>query len=191
MLLSYRENISLVLSRRKACKILIGILLLLLPQMLAMSAQTEDPREYQLKAGFLYHFGKFVEWPESSFSKGAFEFCILGKDPFGEILDSSLGGKTLKDKPIQIERIQEPKEAARCQILFISPSEGGRLAEIFRALKNGSVLTIGESSDFNQKGGIIQFIVRDNKVRFSINSQAGEQAKLKISSQLLKIAVSD
>lgn len=150
-------------------------------------ALAEELQEYQVKAAFLFNFGKFIDWPEESL-QGDFRICVFGQDPFGEILENTLAGKNLKNRSIQLNRIQNIQAAARCQILFLGATEQARISEILKSIKEGGVLTVGETEDFNKKGGMIQFILKENKVRFSINSSASEKGKLKISSQLLKLA---
>ncbi len=65
----------------------------------AVASAAEEATESQVKAAYLYTFGKFVTWPQSSVPDDSpREICVLGKDPFGAVLDStvaeeSIGGK--------------------------------------------------------------------------------------------------
>jgi hypothetical protein len=155
----------------------------------AQSSEGDEINEYQVKGAFLYHFGKFVDWPESAFAKhqDSFLICVFGQDPFGKALDHLLQGKSIKDRPIRLERITESETPTECNILYVSASEQDHVRDILRDLEAKSVLTVGEGPDFNKEGGVIRFLVRDKKVRFEINTEAGEKAGLKISSQLLKL----
>jgi len=146
--------------------------------------------EYQVKAVFLYNFAKFIEWPPTMFENNDnITLCVLGEDPFGNFL-SSLEGKNIKDKKFAIKRIKTIKNIKQCHILFISSSEKNHLYNIFNYIKvkGLNVLTVGDTKGFTQKGGIINFIIINNKVRFEINIDAAKQAGLKISSKLLKLA---
>ncbi|MBL7686145.1 MAG: YfiR family protein, partial [Deltaproteobacteria bacterium] len=160
-------------------------ILVLFPTFLIAQEGTE-PEDYQVKGNFLYHFGKFVDWPDSAL-KGSFQICIIGSDPFGKTLDESMQGKTIKDKNIQISRMSNAAGAGACQIAFVDSSANA--AELIAKSKTLPILTVGESPDFNQKGGMIQFVVQNNKVRFVINAAAAEKSGLKISSQLLKLSM--
>ena len=164
-------------------------------------AKSSSPSEYQLKAVFLYNFAKFVEWPAESFAdaRAPIILGILGKDPFGTIIDQIIKSKTVKDRKLVIRRFEKIKdleascmgkgeEEEFCHILFISSSEEEHLAKILEILNASSVLTVGEMEQFTQRGGIINFTVREGKIRFEINVDAAEQAELKISSKLLKLA---
>src|SRR6266850_243220 len=101
-----------------------------------LHAQQSKPTEYQVKAAYLYNFGRFVKWPPGlAAGKGdSFAVCVLGQDPFGATLDAILAGETLDDKPVALRRISKPQEAGECRILFISSTEEKRLKEILVAL---------------------------------------------------------
>jgi hypothetical protein len=81
--------------------------------------QSSKPTDYQVKAAYLYNFGRFVEWPANATGKGdLFTVCILGKDPFGSVLDKALAGETIGGKSVVAKRISTPQESGNCQILF-------------------------------------------------------------------------
>jgi hypothetical protein len=152
-------------------------------------AQSQPPTEYEVKAAFLYEFGRFVEWPVSPRQGGdSFAICVLGEDPFGLVLDETVQGKTISSATVIARRILAVRDAETCRILFISPSENSRLPEILKALEGRSVLTVGEENQFTRRGGMISFRTEENRVRIAINQAATERAGIKLSSQLLKIA---
>jgi hypothetical protein len=156
--------------------------------------RTQVPQlsEYQIKAAFLYNFGRFVDWPAAAFTDGKspFIFGILGDNPFGKILDQSFAGKILNGHPVVVQVIHSLPDAAHCQILFISSSEKDHLAKVIQGLHAACVLTVSENDQFIEAGGMINFVTIDNKVRFQINDEAAKAAQLKISSKLLGLAVS-
>jgi uncharacterized protein DUF4154 len=153
-----------------------------------------EPRlalEYQVKAGFLYNFVKFVDWPASAFppTGDAVIIGVIGEDPFGEILDQVLQGKTCcHDRKLVVRRLQRLEHVTECHVLFISASEEARLPEILRLLDGAGVLTVGDIEGFAERGGMIGFHRESNKLRFEINADAASRAGLTISSQLLKLA---
>jgi hypothetical protein len=152
-------------------------------------AVAPSPSEYQIKAAFLYNFTKFVEWPAKAFraTSRSMTLCILGEDPFGTDLEQILDGKMVNGKSIAIKRFSGMRGLEVCHILFISSSERSHLPEILEALREASMLTVGETERFAKLGGIINFTIEENKVRFEINVDAAERAGLKISSRLLKL----
>jgi hypothetical protein len=156
-----------------------------------LPAQQPKPSEYQVKAAYLYNFGRFVKWPAGAAVQGdSFAVCVLGQDPFGATLDSTLAGEALDGKPVVIRRIARPQDAADCRILFVSSTEEHHLKEILAAIDQASVLTVSDIPGFSRRGGIIQFIAEGDRVRFEINLASAESARLVLSSELLKVAVS-
>jgi YfiR/HmsC-like len=150
---------------------------------------TESPREYQVKAAFLYNFAKFIEWPSNGATDANSPFIlgIVGDDPFGADLEQTVNGKVVNGHKLMIKRFKRGEPLESCNILFISSSEQGRLNQILDSLKGSSVLTVGEAEYFTRSGGIINFILKDDRVRFEINLGAADRAHLKISSKLLKL----
>lgn len=151
-------------------------------------AESKASQECQVKAAFLYNFGKFVEWPQGSFrdAKSPFVICALGEDPLDGALDT-IHGKNMDGREVVIKRMESIKNGEKCHILFVSSSEGGNLLQILGAIKHWSVLTVGDMKGFAESGGIINFISRDNRIGFEINVRAAEEAHLKISSKLIKL----
>ncbi len=152
-------------------------------------AQVPGASEYRIKSAFLYNFAKFVEWPGNPApdTKDFITLCIVGQDHFGDIIET-VRGKTVKGKNLVIRQCKEIMDFEDCQIIFISSSEKERVRQILEAIQNRNVLTVGEMKGFAQLGGIINFIIKKNKVRFEINVDAANRAGLKISSKLLKLA---
>ncbi len=161
----------------------------------ASLARAEEPSramvlEYQVKAAYLYNFAKFVDWPADKLLDGSGPILVgvLGKDPFGSLLDSTLKGKTVRGHSLEVRRVSGLAELKQCHIVFIPEPERRRLAEILQSLGNESVLTVSEMRQFADDGGMINFFTDENKVRLEINVEATERAGIRISSQLLKLA---
>jgi YfiR/HmsC-like len=156
-----------------------------------LSAQAQKVTEYQVKAAYLANFGRFAEWPASvAVDKSeSFNICVLGQDPFGADLDAAVAGETIGHTHVLAKRISRPQDAVDCRILFISSSEASQWKEILVALRTLSVLTVSDIPQFTRRGGIIQFLLDGNRVRFDINLAATERVGVKLSSELLKLAV--
>jgi hypothetical protein len=153
------------------------------------AAETRVPGEYQIKAAFLYNFAKFVDWPPQAFGDDTapLRLCILGTDPFGTAFDQ-VKDNTVKSRRFTVSRIGRVQEAEGSQILFVSASERPNLRALFQFLKPFPVLTVGETANFCQMGGVINFIRIENKVHFEINPDAARQQRLVISAKLLSLA---
>lgn len=146
--------------------------------------------EYDVKAAFLFHFAQFVEWPSDAFQdvNSPLRYCTIGEDSFRGALDDTLKGKSVAKHPLVVQHLTGKEQIAGCQILFIGVSEKKRLEEELTSTNGHPVLSVGETEHFTNDGGVIGFFMENNKVRFNINLEAAERAKLKISSRLLLLA---
>lgn len=146
--------------------------------------------EYHVKAAFLFHFVQLVEWPTGTLGNdiNPVTLCTIGEDPFQGDLETTLAGKTVGTRPLRVRHLKSAEDFPGCHVLFVSSHDAARLGPLLQELKDGPVLTVGESDGFVQQGGMIGFCLVDNKVRFEINVEAAERAKLKISSRLLLLA---
>lgn len=157
---------------------------------LNLIAQAPKPTEYEVEAAYLSNFGRFVEYPAKARAVAEpFNVCVLGKDPFGLLLDAALKGETIGNQPMAAKRLPGPNDASGCHILFLSSSTDNQLNATLGALGNSSVLTVSDMPEFTKRGGMIQFVLDGNRVRFEINIAATRRAKLSLSSQLLKLAI--
>jgi len=152
------------------------------------AADEQQTTEYRVKAAFLYNFTRFITWPErASRDEVKFNLCVLGGDPFGELLDA-LAGKSVHESSLEIKRLDSLDQAQACQVIFVSQTGASHLEYTMSALKDLPVLTVSDIEGFTDQGGIIQFKLVDNKVRFIINTDAANHADLTISSKLLSLA---
>lgn len=146
--------------------------------------------EYRVKAAFLYHFAKFVEWPARSFEApdSPIIIAVLGADPFGSELDLAVSGKVINSRPLAVVRYALPEQVAAAHILFISADDAENLPALLQSLHVRPILTVSDSSGFARSGGMVEFFHRDRRVAFAINREAARQAGLKLSSKLLNLA---
>lgn len=156
----------------------------------AVGAQGSRFKEAEVKAVFLLNFAKFVEWPPEAFAgpQAPIVIGVLGADPFGEILDRTIAAESVNGRPVAVKRFESIADLEPCHVLYISSSEKARLPEILAQLETAKVLTVGDMKRFARRGGAINFVSEQNKIRFEINKKAADRAGLKISSQLLKLA---
>ncbi len=166
---------------------MLGLLTLLLG---ATQAQSPTAEEYQIKAAFLYNFAKFVEWPASSFHDEAapFQICVMGRDPFGEGLLNITREKTVNGRKFEVDTIADLEHARTCHILFVAASVKMPMQQIIEGLHGASVLTVSDTKGFAEQGGMINFVLQDDRVQFDVSLTAVGQAGLKISSKLLSVA---
>jgi hypothetical protein len=152
-------------------------------------AQQARPTESQVKAAYLFNFGKFIRWPDArSGADDTLDICVLGKNPFGRVLDDTVKGETIGSRKVVARIFPDIRDASGCRILFVSPSEEGHLAGILSAAKQMGALTVSDIPHFVERGGMIEFVVQDERIRFAVNAIPVEEAGLTVSSELLKVA---
>jgi hypothetical protein len=160
-------------------------------------AQDADSSEDLIKAGFIYNFASLVQWPSSSFSQAdsPIVIAVLGEDHFGVTLDHVLQGKKIDGHPFVIKRFRSVPELTKsvanpreCQILYVSSSSMPHPSEAIQVVRGLPILTIGAIPGFATSGGIINFVLENNRIRFEVNVQAAKDADLNISSRLLALA---
>ena len=154
----------------------------------ARADQVADQNE--IKANMLWNIAKFVRWPDGAFDKtrGQLVFTILGEDPLAEALAVTLSTKTINGRPVFVHFARRPQDAAGSQILYIAASEHGRIGEVLKAIDGSWMLTVADTSGFVVRGGMVDFALELDKVRFEINQARAEKAGLKISAKLLALA---
>jgi hypothetical protein len=164
--------------------------LLLTCAILSERSARSAPTPTQVEAVFLFNFSQFVEWPPQSFREAGSPLVIgvLGSDPFGTTLDQVVQGESVNGRVLAVQRFRRIEEVTDCQILFISRSEQDRLPQILQHLKGRSILTVSDMEEFAVHGGMIRFVIVENKIRLRINVGAVRAAGLTISSKLLRPA---
>lgn len=153
---------------------------------LAAAARAEGAKEYAIKAAYLYNFAKFVEWPANRFAdaKSPIVIGIVGRNVFGDELEDAVRGRKVNGRDVVVIEISSEKEMRTAHLLFVA---GGDEKSFTPAVGTG-ILTVGESPEFAELGGMVTFVPQGDKIRFTINLDAAERAGLKLSAQLLKLA---
>jgi hypothetical protein len=146
--------------------------------------------EYQVKAAFLFHFAQLVDWPADKLTvtDNSLSLCTFGEDPFQGALEGTVEGKMIGNRAIRILHLKRTQDLQGCHILFFGKAQSKLTPILLAGLRNAPVLTVGETPDFLSAGGMICFFLSENKLRFGINLNAAESARLKIGSRLLMLA---
>ncbi|MBN2271349.1 MAG: YfiR family protein [Sedimentisphaerales bacterium] len=190
--------------RTAFCTIITALVMTITP---CLRAETESSQEYKVKAAFLYNFINFVDWPKEKMGEPNEPILlgIIGKDPFANAFEP-VKNKQIKNRKVVVKRLKSVAElkklgpsaedelarlidaAKKCHLVFVCSSEQECLKDILSPLKDLPILTVADTKDFLQAGGIVNFVMIDNKVRFEISDAAAKLARLKLRSQLLRLA---
>lgn len=160
---------------------------------LASADDADPPTEHQVKAAFLLHFARLVDWPNwprADDPRAPFEVAVVGRDPFGAALEATIGTSQVQGRPIRIRRAASPAALERPpQILFVGEGDPEQARRALKLVGGQPVLTVGETSGFAERGGMIGFrLTDDGRVAFDVNLQQAQRAGLKVSSQVLRVA---
>lgn len=151
-----------------------------------MDARAASPVEDSAKAGFIFNFAKYTEWPGTQAGRDLL-ICSLHEHPLSGKLEE-LEGRQVQGRAIRVRAPTTLNEWRGCQVLFIAEDDAQRIDSVLRQVGQYPVLTISDSPGFAQAGGGIELKLRTGRIRFDINQGAARQSGLKFSSQLLKLA---
>ena len=149
---------------------------------------SSEALEYQLKAGFLFNFAKFVHWPTNNLATNEFRIGVLGRSKAYPVLDAALAGKTIENRIVKVMQVRNTNEAVNCQMLFVPRAASEKSQKISQEVSLLPILTVGEETGFATRGGCINLVPRQQSIRFEINLKACEKAGLKVSAKLASMA---
>lgn len=181
--------ISSVCIRNSAPSLVLLLSLLFAGTAKIVRAQSNED-EYRVKAAFLFHFAQLVDWPPDALNgaDNSLYLCTLAEDPFQGALESIVEGRTIGKRVIHVRHLEQSEDMRQCQLLFLGKAQSKRARVLVATLRNAPVLTVGETSDFLADGGMISFLLDDDRVRFDINLAAARLAGLTIGARLLVLA---
>jgi hypothetical protein len=154
--------------------------------LLAQSLPTED----DVKAVYLFNFSRFVRYPAADLPAAkTFDICLIGHDDIGPLLQSVVKNENVNGQPVRILQLPRAADARTCAIAYMGSSEASRIDKDLAALDGSNALTVSDVPHFTDRGGMIQFVLQNNRVRFAVNLSPAEHAHLALSSELLKVAL--
>ena len=155
----------------------------------AADAQPPPLSEADVKAGLVFNFARYVEWPKGAFGSpdAPFVICHMGHDRFATAF-SALTGRSLKGRTVHVRLGVSPEQSAGCHLAFIAEVPAHGMAAAAHTLSAQGVLTVSDADGFIDSGGAIGIIPGEERLQFEINRDALDRAGLDASSQLLKLA---
>jgi hypothetical protein len=161
-------------------------------------ADSAAPSKYDAEAAYLCNFGKFTHWPATARRRPMY-ICIFGQDPFGHTIDDIASGEKIDGRPVLLDRMADGAGVQNCSILFLgaagpadAPGEtrsDNAVDRVIASVAGKPVLTVSDLPDFLDRGGEIQFILENGRVRFAVNLNAVNRNGLTLESELLKVAI--
>jgi hypothetical protein len=166
---------------------LLGVLLCVSVLLSAQEQRRVDA--LNVEAAFLRNFAHYITWPEEVFTdpQTPWRICIVGSDPFGEVLEKTFEGRTEQGRPFTILRTRQPAELKDCQIVYVAYITSANRRAALTSLQGLPVLTVSNAPDFLQEGGIIRFDITDY-VELSVNLDQARAASLSIQTKVLEVS---
>jgi len=165
--------------------------LLMLLSLHATRASAQQPdAEYALKAAFLSKFPYFAEWPEAALvNRHTIDVCVLKPSPFGATLQELIAGERLGERTLALRLIEDDDALTDCHVLFIPSRPRVSRKRLLARASALPILTVGDDGAFLDEGGILKLQMIDGRVRFDVDVAAASRAGLRLSSQLLQLAM--
>jgi hypothetical protein len=154
----------------------------------APSAAAASP-EARVKAAYLYKLASFVRWPDDTARGGEFRLCVAGNNDVAAALRDLVRGQRVLGMPVTVATIEASAagQAHGCEVLFVGRGREASQA-LLAAADRQPVLTVADRNG-GTRGGVVDFILRDGKVRFIIDRTVARRQGLELSSKLLDIAL--
>ncbi|HEY5239032.1 MAG TPA: YfiR family protein [Rhizomicrobium sp.] len=145
--------------------------------------------EQEIKAGLLYNFLKYTQWPDdhSPAADGDVIVCLFGGDPFDGHLQP-MSGRTVNQHAIKIRNVKGADDLSACSLVFVHANQKADWPQLQKTLAGKDVLTVSDFDGFAASGGMIEFIRADNRIGIKINVDAVKAAHLAVEDRLLKLA---
>lgn len=156
----------------------------------ALPARAAAPQlESQVKAAYLYKFATYAEWPAGAFDdhESPFVIGVAGNDAVAGLLARFVAGRAVGGHPVEVRRIEPGRPLDGVHMLYASGDRGLVRATLAQA-RGYPVLTVTDSDQGFGHGGMINFVVADNRLRFEVALRRVNTGRLRISARMLAAA---
>jgi hypothetical protein len=142
-----------------------------------------------LTAAFLFNFVKFTTWPDNVLPGGMpIVVCVSGNDRVADSLIQLTQGKTVEGHTLAVRSMNIDQSPHECHVVYGASLDANRAQALVRATSGHPILTVSDLEDFAWRGGVANFYIDGGRMRFAVNPDAADRARLRISSKLLSLA---
>jgi hypothetical protein len=143
--------------------------------------------EQDIKAGLLYNFLRYTQWPVSAGSNQSMVVCVFGGDPFAGRLEP-MAGRTVNARTIVLRAVRADRELDACALVFINANSRSEWPRLRAYLARRSVLTVSDFDGFARSGGMLEFAHVNDRISVRVNVEAAQAANLAVQDRLLRLA---
>lgn len=152
-------------------------------------AAAQTAPEAALKAGFLYNFAKFTEWPDDALPAGTpLTFCVAGDAAVAQVLDQTVARRRIAGHPMNVRQVSLDSPLRSCHLVYAAHIDAQVAPQVIEAVKGSTVMTVSDLDRFAELGGTAQLYIEDSRMRFAINVDSAQRSRLHLSAQLLSLA---
>ena len=152
-------------------------------------AATQSVSAPELKAGYLFTFTKFVEWPADVVPAGApLLLCVVNDSAVADLLAQTIRGRSVDSHGLTVRHVKPDTPLPTCHVLYLAGSDRKRALDIVGTLDDALVLTVSDAAGFAKTGGMVELFIEEGRMRFAVNIDALERAHVRLSSRVLALA---
>ena len=156
----------------------------------AAPAIAQPIAEPALRAAFLYNFAKFTTWPAEALRPGApLAICVVGDGAIAGMLTQIIAGRPIDGRDVRVTTPARDAGLRACHLVYIAGDDPHAEAEALEYVKNTSTLTVAGGKSDVRAGAIVRLFVDGGRMRFSVNVDAMQRARVRISSKVLTLGV--
>jgi hypothetical protein len=168
---------------------LVAALMLLGPM---QDSTAEDGRqlEQHLKATFLYRFLDYTEWPPEALTGPGTPYTIgiLGNEQIAATLQQYAATAGVGGRLVTIRNVRAGDPLEGLHVLYVDRSQPARSAEVSRATRRHGLLVVSDWEGALDQGAMINFVLRQGRVRFEVSLPAADRAGIRFSARMLAVA---
>jgi hypothetical protein len=174
---------------RNGCRTPYGAIVLLTAVLLRPVTFAQEVRapEYNVKAGYLLLFARYVHWPDHAFASddAPLVIAVLGDDPFGDVLADTLRDQRVGARPVSWTRLREINPSDAVHVVFIAGRQSRDEGRWLNALRDRPVLRVCESAESLGSGAIVRFVEERGRIRFDVDYAAAVASHLRLLTPML------
>ena len=141
----------------------------------------------RVKAVYVYKFAQYVDWPKS-FKTGDFIIGVFGDDKLYTEMQTSYSNKMIGNQTIKIKKYETVADVEQCHILFVAEKNSDKVSDMVKKYKSKSTLIVTEKEGKMKDGSIINFIMKDGKLKYEVSKTNATKHNLTVGQTLTSIA---
>jgi hypothetical protein len=163
--------------------------LLAMPALPSPLSAADSHSEDAVKAAYLYRFAGYVDWPEPGSANTLFIIDVIGSPGVARELRHLLTGHLINNRTAQVREISGMRGFGAAQMVYVAAGRAYLIRRLVPGPSHPSMLLVSDEAEGLNEGSTLNFLSVDRSVRFEVSLTAADRWGLKISSELLGVAI--